>query len=162
MIWKSRPSGREVRPGNFAFSASLLFLSRSVAVQAQEHQKRFCRRPLGGGVSLPCSSRRRWGCRRPPSRAGGRPPSPPPSGWSGLTGGLGCLGFRVGVGVGWINNSGSAMQRERGRRKSKQKELWRVATKFIFATFAFGCPWPQWVLPNYLRIVFPPIYSFPP
>ena len=132
----SKPNNPRPVPSLMALSSdysSLLFLSRSVAVQVQEHQKRFCRRPLDGKnterhvgrPSPPLQQPEALGLPTPPARAGGRPPSPPPlwvvgfvwgSGlpgvwvvWgsggrppspppSGLRGGLGCLGFGIGIG----------------------------------------------------------------
>ena len=114
----SKPNNPRPVPSLMALSSdrsSLLFLSRSVAVQVQEHQKRFCRRPLDGKnterhvgrPSPPLQQPEALGLPTPPARAGGRPPSPPPL-WvvgfvwgSGLSGGLGCLGVRVRVRV-WI------------------------------------------------------------
>ena len=123
----SKPNNPRPVPSLMALSSdrsSLLFLSRSVAVQVQEHQKRFCRRPLDGKnterhvgrPSPPLQQPEALGLPTPPARAGGRPPSPPPL-WvvgfvwgSGLPGGLGCL--RGGVGV-WV---------ERGRRGRSPRE----------------------------------------
>ena len=103
----SKPNNPRPVPSLMALSSdrsSLLFLSRSVAVQVQEHQKRLCRRPLDGRVTErhmdaqapPCSSQRRWGCRRPPPAREAARPVRPPSGWSGLSGGLSCLGWGSG------------------------------------------------------------------
>ena len=121
----SKPNNPRPVPSLMALSSdrsSLLFLSRSVAVQVQEHQKRFCRRPLDGRVTErhmdaqapPCSSQRRWGCRRPPPAREAARPVRPPSGWSGLSGGLGVwVGSGSGSGSGF-GEGGRAMVQRRG------------------------------------------------